>query len=38
MAVRETGLILGIAGTVSLPTNLPPDLMFVTGDSITAGL
>ena len=38
MALRETGLNLGIGATVSAPTDLQPDLMFVAGDSITAGL
>jgi len=38
MALRETALVLGIAATVSLPTDLQPDLMFVAGDSITQGL
>jgi lysophospholipase L1-like esterase len=38
MAIRETGLTLGIDGSASLPADLQPDLMFVAGDSITAGL
>jgi hypothetical protein len=38
MAVRETGLILGTNAAVSPPTDLQPQLMFVTGDSITAGV
>jgi lysophospholipase L1-like esterase len=38
MAIRETGLILGIAGTAASPADLQPDRMFVAGDSITAGL
>ena len=38
MAIRETGLLIDPNGTVSTPADLQPDLMFVAGDSITAGL
>jgi hypothetical protein len=38
MAVRETGLILAVGAEVSAPTDVYPGLIFVAGDSITAGL